>query len=60
MRRPSRLIGAAAAVAAFAFAIGTSLSLAASSALPGYSGAEASLPNSFPAPQMVPLALDGR
>ncbi len=50
MRRPSRLIGAAAAVAAFAFAIGTSLSLAASSAIPGYSGAEASLPNSFPAP----------
>jgi ribose transport system substrate-binding protein len=49
--RPSRLIGAAALAAVLVFGVGASLSLAASgSSIPGYHGAEASLPNAFPVP----------
>ena len=51
MLRSSRFTGALLTVAALALAVGCSFSLAASSgSIPGYTGAEASLPNAFPAP----------
>jgi ribose transport system substrate-binding protein len=56
LRSTSRLSKAVLAVAVFALAVGVSLSLAASTAsttsIPGYHGAEASLPNSFPKPTL--------
>jgi len=51
LRSSSRLTTVVLAVSAFALAIGCSFSLAASSSsIPGYSGAEASLPNTFAKP----------
>jgi ABC-type sugar transport system substrate-binding protein len=51
LRSSSRLSSALPAVAVFALALGCSLSLAASTtSIPGYHGAEASLPNAFPKP----------
>jgi ribose transport system substrate-binding protein len=51
LRSSSRLTGALLAVSAFALVLGCSLSLAAStSSIPGYTGAEASLPNAFAKP----------
>jgi len=49
--RSPRLTGAVLGVAALALALGCSLSLAASSAsIPGYHGAESTLPNAYPKP----------
>ena len=53
MRSSSRLTTAALAVAALSLALGCSLSLAASSAsIPGYHGAEATLPNAYGKPTL--------